>query len=484
MGIKSLFLMKVLKNRKANQMKKSIRITIYNLLLIVLVASSSSCSVDDKLDTKSDIRLTQAKTLGDFQMLLDGIGTYNAILPSYNYLGEYMTDNVYLTDDAYTSFSSNKIAQSMYIWDKQLFDTSTSLTEWDQHYKSILIANIALDGLKNIPVTESNKSEWNNVKGSALMIRGLTFLNLAEYWAPAYNASTSSNDLGIVLRLSSDVKEKSVRSSVSDSYKQIISDLSQAAELLTNTSPSNTQVSKVRPSKAAAYGFLARTYLNMDDYANVKLYSSIALELYSSLMDYNEEISNGGFQNFNKEIVFNAGSSSSFTAGFTFNYYIDQSLRQSYDNDDLRSQLFFIFDGENYQFIGDYSSYQGFTGLANDEVYLMRAESNARLGNTTEAMDDLNTLLIKRYTSGTFVSRTATTANDALSQILTERRKELVMRGRRWADLKRLNTDSRFAKNLSRTVMGQTYLLPANDSRYVLQIPPYVIAFNGIEQNK
>jgi tetratricopeptide (TPR) repeat protein len=474
----------IVKTQKANQMKKSIRIKIYKLLLIVLLVITAGCSVDDKLDTKSDIRLTQAKTIEDYQMLLDGIGSYNTILPSYNQLGEFMTDNVYLTDDSYTSLSANKVAQSVYIWDKQLFDASTALVEWNSHYNSVLIANIALDGLKSIPVTESNKSDWNRVQGSALMIRGLTFLNLAEYWAPAYNSSTASSDLGIVLRLSSDVNQKSVRSSTAATYEQIISDLKQAVELLPNTSIGNTQVSKVRPSKAAAYALLARTYLNMHDYANVYLYADNALKLYSSLMDYNEVAAMGGFQNFNKEIVYNAGSANSQTAGFSFYYYIDQSLGHSYDADDLRSQLFFYFDGENYQFVGDYTQYQGFTGVANDEVYLMRAEANARLGKTTDAMNDLNTLLVNRYVSGTFTNRSATDADDALVQILTERRKELVIRGRRWADLKRLNTDPRFAKNLSRTILGQTYLLPANDSRYTLQIPPYIIALNGIEQNK
>jgi hypothetical protein len=71
--------------------------------------------------------------------------------------------------------------------------------------------------------------------------------------------------------------------------------------------------------------------------------------------------------------------------------------------------------------------------------------------------------------------RTAANASDALVQIITERRKELVFRGCRWTDLRRLSGDSRFAYTLTRTLLGQTYTLPPGDPRYTLQVPAYVI---------
>ena len=71
----------------------------------------------------------------------------------------------------------------------------------------------------------------------------------------------------------------------------------------------------------------------------------------------------------------------------------------------------------------------------------------------------------------------------ALAKVLTERRKELLMRGLRWTDLRRLNRDSRFAVTLSRTVQGQEYLLPPGDPRYTLLIPNEVIVNSGIAQN-
>jgi hypothetical protein len=82
---------------------------------------------------------------------------------------------------------------------------------------------------------------------------------------------------------------------------------------------------------------------------------------------------------------------------------------------------------------------------------------------------------------------TAANADEALSKVLTERRKELIMRGQRWTDLRRLNKDPRFKTDLSRSVVvdgaTQTFTLPANDSRYTLLIPQEVITNSSLPQN-
>jgi hypothetical protein len=53
----------------------------------------------------------------------------------------------------------------------------------------------------------------------------------------------------------------------------------------------------------------------------------------------------------------------------------------------------------------------------------------------------------------------------------------------RWIDLRRLNTDSRYAVTLTRNLNNQIYTLPPNDQRYVLPIPDLEIKLSGIEQN-
>ena len=81
-------------------------------------------------------------------------------------------------------------------------------------------------------------------------------------------------------------------------------------------------------------------------------------------------------------------------------------------------------------------------GLNVPEMYLIRAETNARLGNKSEAINDLNTLRSKRYRTGTLVLYDANnyTQDQVLQLVKDERRRELWLRGVRWFDLKRYNS--------------------------------------------
>lgn len=98
-------------------------------------------------------------------------------------------------------------------------------------------------------------------------------------------------------------------------------------------------------------------------------------------------------------------------------------------------------------------------------------------------MQDLNALLAKRWKTGFFIPFSAGTADEALAIILQERRKELIFRGLRWSDLKRLNKEPRFAVTLKKTIGEKEYILPPNDNRYLFPIPSSVIEMTGIQQN-
>jgi len=125
-----------------------------------------------------------------------------------------------------------------------------------------------------------------------------------------------------------------------------------------------------------------------------------------------------------------------------------------------------------------------FVGPATDEIYLIRAECYARKGQKNQAMDDLNTLLRNRWTSGTWTDLQAIDANDALTKILAERRRELCFRSIRWTDLRRLNMEPQFATTLTKLLNNQLVNLPSNSLLYVFPIPPNVIELTGMQQNQ
>jgi hypothetical protein len=210
--------------------------------------------------------------------------------------------------------------------------------------------------------------------------------------------------------------------------------------------------------------------------------------LYSTLIDYNtiSKTSLTPFSRFNDEVIFHTTISGASPV-LPSRAKINRNLYASYDANDLRKVIFFKAVAPEQKFSGNYNpvtSTQFFNGLATDEIYLIRAECFARAGNITDAMADLNTLMKKRWVNTvTYPIITASSADEALIKVLTERRKELLFRGIRWSDLRRLNKDPRLQVTLSRTIAGITYTLPPNDLRYVLLIPKPVLDNTDLQQN-
>lgn len=452
-------------------MKTYNKLTI--LLLSLTITATFGCN--KFLDEKTNKNQVIPSTLKDAQALLD----YNpTIIQSDVGATEASTDDYYITDERYLATSEN--FRRMYTWEKSnLF--APDFNDWSNLYNQIYIANTVLEVVKKNKRTEINASEWDNNKGQALFFRSHFLLQAAFIWCRSYDSSTAANDIGLPLRLNTNFNEKSQRSSLADTYNRIVNDLLEAIDLLPNI-----QKSVTRPSKAAAYALLARTYLSMRNYKEVGKYAGLSLGIKNDLLDYSKLNKDAAFPivKLNEEVLFESRMSTPELL-FNENLLVNQSLYDSYASNDLRKSCLFRKNIDNsYGFKG---SYEGggtyFTGISVNEVYLMRAEAFARENKTIEAMEDLNTLLYSRWSKNTsYVEFNASNANDALSQILTERRKELLFRGLRWMDIKRLNKEG-YQINLSRTVNGKIYTLSHDDSNFVLPIPEDVIATSGMQQN-
>jgi tetratricopeptide (TPR) repeat protein len=241
---------------------------------------------------------------------------------------------------------------------------------------------------------------------------------------------------------------------------------------------------KTRPSKPAAYAILARVYMDEGNYEMALHCADSCLQLQHELMDYNSIDATAAypFPWFNTEVIYHTVYNyPQIIADYTC--YVDSTLYGSYAGNDLRRQVLIDTSYGLPKFKGGYDGYTAFAGIATDELYLLRAEANARLGNTAAALDDLNTLLVKRYITGTYTPPGNMEQDALLHFIIAERRKELLFRGLRWNDLRRINKDPAFAVTLTREFNGKIYTLPPNDPRYVMPIPQQEIETSGIEQN-
>jgi tetratricopeptide (TPR) repeat protein len=458
--------------------------SIYNtyLLLSITLLLIIGCSKDDFLNKKPDNSLVVPETLQDFQALLDNDNWMNgSILAGVGgpnpFMGEFSSDNVVVSSTDLTQYPL--YLRNLYTWQKDIYETGP-VYDWNNSYRAVFYSNVVLDGLSGVTLKASEQSMYDNIKGSALFFRAHTFYQLAQVFAVPYNSGTASQVLGIPLRLKSDVNEPSSRATLKDTYDRVVSDLKAAINLL----PINPLV-KTRPSKPAAYGLLARVYQTMEDYDKALVYSDSCLLLKNELLDYNALIAQYyPIPALNTEVIF-SGIMQTEPSHWLFPTRIDNSLYELYADEDLRKTLFFMpaDDGNGFVYWGSYDgSPFPFAGIATDELYLIKAECLARLNKPREGLDLLNNLLEKRWVTGQF-EPVVVSDNDVLSTVLTERRKELVMRGLRWTDLRRLNNDPRFAKELQRTVDSQTYTLPANGLRYALPIPNDVITMTGMQQN-
>ena len=439
----------------------------YATLLVVFLLFSG-CS--RFLDEKSDSALAIPVTLDDNQALLDRY----LMLGLNPTSGEVSAGDVYVTDADFNAIAAEQ-NKRLYTWQPDYVSISSG-NDWENCYSKINVFNNVLFNIDHYDIAGAD-----NVKGQALLFRAAAYLDAAQLWCLVYDKNTAQSKMGLPLRLNPDMNIPSVRSTLKETYEQILKDLHEASSLLPVT-----QMFKTRPSKGTALAYLCRTYLYMGDYENALTYGNQALSLSNELLNYNNLNPSAAFPipELNVEVLM--PSSMGYSPFFTSSKAkIAMPLYNSYESNDLRKSIFFRTNASGeILFKGNYSGSTGrMTCIATDEVYLSVAECYAQLNEVSNAMHWLNQLLINRWKQGTYVNKTASDKEEALQIIRLERRKELTFRSLRWADIKRYNREGA-SISLSRTVNGQIFNLPANDLRFAIAIPEDIIQMTGMPQNE
>lgn len=455
-----------------------------NILIPVIIFAIAYGCKKDFLNEKPSTELIVPASLDDLKGLLDNTAG-NINLTSA--LSQMSSDEYIFMD--YSSWQSTGTAteRNAYIWAKDIFEGEIERQDWNLPYSSIFYANNVLKGLEKI--SSSSSTEYKQLKGWALFVRAFAMSDLVKTFSVNYDPATSQTDLGIPIRLNPEIDELVTRSSVQQTYDRILSDLKVACSLLPSTFQ---QLNRNRPSKATAFALLSRVYLSMNKYKEAEAYADSSMTLYSKLIDYNNisQTSATPFLRDNDESLFYTQQVALYT--ITSNSIsntrvtVNPELIKLYSSNDLRLTVFFAkntlgnyYVKRGYLGAGSYP----FTGLATDEIYLIKSECLARRNEISLSMDKLNLLLKKRYKNTVpFIPLSAVTKEDALDKIILERRKELIWRGIRWSDIKRLN---KLGSNitLTRNLNGVIYTLKPNDPRYAMPIPEDEISLSGIQQN-
>lgn len=425
--------------------------------------------------------LTEPQTQEALWMLLDNENSMD-LTPV---LGEASADDYYFTAGFYAERST--LEKNTYRWADDLYEGANNIYDWNIPYQQVYTCNVVLNVLSHVSPGTSYPL-YHQLKATALFKRSWAFFQLTQLFTPPYDSATEQQPMGIPLKLSADIQSPTTRSTIRQTYAQMLSDVKEAASL--PNLPDQPDSRRNRPCRAAMFALLSRIYLAMHQYAAAGSYADSSLQLHNTLIDYNtiSLTATTPFKVTNNENLY---TSKTLTTIFqcilpnTGQANIDSGLYQSYSTYDLRRQIFFNTTSgyPRRKHFYDATANALYTGLATDEMYLTLAECLARTGKPTNALDYLNRLLQTRYSQGRFTPLAVTDSTTTLQLVLAERRKELVMRGTRWGDLRRL-TPQEIRVTPARVINDTTVSLTPGSSACVLPIPPDVISASGIAQNK
>lgn len=470
------------------------------LFFIFLSLNLQSCSdeIDELQPFVEGNPETFFNSVSAFQNGIDGaysqLRNYYSNTSGYQGMPDILSDNVIL---AATGRLSNEL---YYDW---RYVASSGVVEnyWSEAYEAINAANLVIGQIDNLPEGEDR----DNILGQALAIRAMAHFDLVRLYAkiPTQSADADSS-LGIVYVKvedgdTGDPFDQPSRETVASNYAEIIGDLEQAADLLDESNGEG------RFDSESAQGLLSRIYLYNGDYQSVVDAANnveMAIATREELPQvYTDEVNAGILF----ELPVNTASESSYNnVGVIYSQTIGGNVRSEYaaafdlvqliDTTDVRNDVAIFaatYEDNVYtavkKFIGETGQVNGLVDikvLRVAEVTLNKAEALYRLGLEDQALETLNELRDKRYTS--YVG--GESGDALLDAIITERRIELAFEGHRFFTLKRLGLPivrANFGDLADGTgQVPERLRLEAGDFRFQWPIPQGEINANdNIQQN-
>jgi len=352
----------------------------------------------------------------------------------------------------------------------------------------------------------------DQIRGEALATRAWTNFQLVNYYAKPYDPATASKDPGFPIITTASITTTTFsRGTVQEMYDLMIKDLLTAIPGLPVKPSIQTHF-----SKPSAEGILGKIYLFMgNDSGALRLFNAafnhLAQSNFAILYDYNQTLADdGSFQPIDPDLgpngpgnnymdITEALISKLFYSGpYQYAGYIGNDglvlapwAQALYLPSDLRLKFYSEFPMYEYDtpFPNGLVRKSGVQysrwGLQLPELYLLRAEANARLNNLPAAVTDVETLRQNRMPVADAVvpADTAMNRTALIKFIIDERVREFAGEGMRWFDMRRLSVDPLF-KNTPYTHLmfeedgsSSTYTLRQPD-RLTMQIPPYIMNRN------
>lgn len=427
---------------------------IYQLVALLALPLLTAC---EKYLDNTPLPANQIEAGGVYSSDNTTSGVVTGMYLSINSSGAYAgsaSGNLSYTMALYTdetkSLVSGNFADVFY---KNAIQTGQS-GYWENFYSKIFTTNTAIEGILSSEGDLKHKDQW---LGECYFLRAFYYYHLVNIYGP----------VPLALSTNFEVNKRLSRKPVAEVYAQIIADLKQAQELLSNDYKDafgKTTNTRYRPNKTVATAFLSRMYLYQKDWANAEAEATKIIEADSYelipvdqvflansretiwALANNEPKRTNEYSFYNNGMPDNLASNQSPNAPFNVFAEMSPLLLDAFETGDARltSWVRTVTAAASatrpltvYRFPAKYKSSANNAELIMlfrlAEQYLIRAEARA-MQNKPTAADDLNA--VRRRANLTDVNPVGQDA--LLAAIAKERQTELFTEScHRFYDLKR-----------------------------------------------
>jgi hypothetical protein len=478
-------------------------------IVLGLIAFTGGCS-KDYLDPVPQTSLSDLSVFDTKDRVVAQVNGMYAYMKSGAFLGGRFFVYNDVRAENFIPKSSNLVT-NFATWNHSVVSSTNEVQNlWGAIYNAVNAINVFLDGLEKtkaagkLPTTITD-AEYNQFRSEALTLRAMCYFDLLQLYGKPYNIGTGAN-AGVPLRLTPNKSAEGndmARSTVNEVYTQILKDLNDA-EPLAISAYTTDLLNTTRVHKNTIIAFKTRVYLHMQNWASVvtesaKIVSAAAPFTAASGVAH---ILNPSYANIyatpytSKESIFSMPFTTTNTPGgqnglphyyspsSSESYYLITAAGSTYsqiDATDARRVMMVTSAGNTFL-----NKWPDLTTLTNyapviryAEVLLNRSEALVRAGGTVTqgAVDLLNAVRTRSFTTGAYTLASFPTAASFYTAILLERNIEFLGEGIRNQDLMRLGLTIP-AKNGGG--MGNIAAIPSTSTSYIWPIPANELSLNKL----
>ena len=420
-----------------------------------------------------DVNPSDSVTTASLATTSDGLanainGAYALFKDHVEFSGETDVNNMYLRQFFQCSdFAGDDIVCGQTTTDPLFYSFSLGHTAtqpnmryyWYISYKMINDVNTVIEAAEKV---ENPDAGTQQLLGECYFLRAFANFNLVKFFAMPYTEAPTSP--GIILRTSTSDPTQKARSTVQEVYQAIIADAVKGASLM------NSPRGVMYASKEAAWALLSRAYLYEDNADSTIYYSNLVInsgkfslctaatypQLFANATSGSETIFCIAFTALEDYGKFGSIASMIYSDGNSgwCEEYASQSIRDtmsahpedvrwSYIVPDTVNGALQYKNGIPMYYITKFSFQGGSPTLSSPimfrlaEMYLNRAEAEAKSGQTAAALSDVDLIRSNRGLQGSLYNGQVPAGSTVLDVVLKERRIELAFEGHRPFDVYR-----------------------------------------------